>query len=170
MARQLGDPGETQCLDLGTGAGLPGVVMALCWPGTRWVFLDRRSRSEAFVLWAVGVLDLGERARMVRGDAAELARDGRLAGAFDLVVARAFGPPAVTAECATGFMRVGSRLVVSEPEVDDPGRWPPAPLAALGLAVRATGTAPRFVDIAKVAPHGERYPRRPAAMRRDPLY
>lgn len=170
MARELGDPGETQCLDLGTGAGLPGVVMAMCWPGTRWVFVDRRSRSEAFVTWAVGVLDLDERARIVRGDAAELARDVRLEGAFDLVVARAFGPPALTAECATGFMRLGSRLVVSEPEVDDPGRWPSEPLATLGLAVRATGGAPRFVDIAKVAPHGERYPRRPAAMRRDPLY
>lgn len=170
MARELGDPGEMQCLDLGTGAGLPGVVMATCWPATRWVFVDRRSRSEAFVSWAVGVLRLGERARVVRGDAAELARDARLAGAFDLVVARAFGPPAVTAECATGFMRVGSRLIVSEPEVDDPGRWPPEPLAMLGLAVRATGAAPRLVDIVKVAPHGERYPRRPAAMQRDPLY
>lgn len=170
MARELGDPAEIQCLDLGTGAGLPGIVMAMSWPGTRWVYVDRRSRSEAFVSWAVGVLGLGERARIVRGDAADLARDARFEGGFDLVVARAFGPPAVTAECATGFMRPGSRLIVSEPGVDEPGRWSPEPLEMLGLAVRATGGPPRFVDIVKVAPHDDRYPRRPAAMRREPLY
>ncbi len=170
MAHDLGDPGEVDCLDLGTGGGLPGVVMATCWPATTWVFLDRRPRSEAFVSWAVGVLELRERARFCRGDAVDLARDPALAAAFDIVVARSFGPPAITAECATGFMRIGGRLVVSEPEAVDRSRWPAAPLMMLGLAVQATGTAPRFVEIAKVAPHAERYPRRLAAMQREPLY
>lgn len=170
LAHELGDPGEVDCLDLGTGGGLPGVVMAACWPGTRWVFLDRRSRSEAFVSWAIGILELAERARFHRGDAAESARAPELAGAFDLVVARSFGPPALTAECATGFMRIGSHLVVSEPEVADESRWPGESLLKLGLAVQTAGTTPRFVQITKVAPHDGRYPRRAAAMQRDPLY
>lgn len=144
--------------------------MATCWPGTRWVLLDRRAGSEAFVSWAIGVLGLGERAGFRRGDAVELAREPALAGAFDLVVARSFGPPALTAECATGFARIGGRLIVSEPEVDDPDRWPAAPLSELGLAVRASAREPRFVELAKVAPHGARHPRRLAAMRRNPLY
>ena len=144
--------------------------MAICWPATRWVFLDRRTRSEAFVSWAIGALGIGDRAEFRRGDAAELARQRDLAEGFELVVARSFGPPALTAECATGFMTLGSRLIVSESEVDDPGRWPPEPLSRLGLAVRSTGSAPRFVDIAKVSRHEERYPRRFAAMRREPLY
>lgn len=120
--------------------------------------------------WAIGLLGIGARATFRRGEAALLARDPDLAGAFDLVVARAFGPPAVTAECATGFLALGSRLVVSEPEVPDPARWPAAPLARLGLAVRGRGSAPRFVEMAKLAPHEERFPRRPAAMQREPLY
>jgi 16S rRNA (guanine527-N7)-methyltransferase len=170
IARELGDPGEVRCLDLGTGSGLPGLVMAICWPTTRWVLLDRRSSSEAFVTWAIGVLGLDERSGFRRGDAAELAREPDLAGAFALVVARSFGPPALTAECATGFMRIGSRLVVSEPEVAEPDRWPTGPLLELGLAVRTSGRAPRFVELAKVAEQGERHPRRLAAMRRNPLY
>ena len=170
IARQLGDPGDVRCLDLGTGGGLPGVVMATCWPDTRWIFVDRRSRSEAFVSWAIGLLGIGARATFRRGDAAVLSRDPDLAGSFDLVVARAFGPPAITAECATGFLPIGSRLVVSEPEVDDPARWPAEPLARLGLAVRSTGVAPRFVEIGKEAPHDTRFPRRIAAMQREPLY
>lgn len=170
MARQLGDPGEIRCLDLGTGGGLPGVVLAARWPETRWVFVDRRQRSEAFVSWAVGLLGIAVRTGFRRGEAAALARDPDLAGSFDLVVARAFGPPAVTAECATGFLSIGGRLVVSEPELEDPARWPAEPLARLGLAVRRTGVAPRFVEIGKEAPHEARFPRRVAAMRREPLY
>ena len=87
-----------------------------------------------------------------------------------MVVARAFGPPPVTAECATGFLSVGGRLIVSEPECETEARWPGEPLAQLGLAVQVTGGEPRFVELLKVAPHEDRFPRRLAAMQRDPLY
>ena len=170
IARQLGHPGPVRCLDLGTGGGLPGLVMATCWPETRWVFADRRSRSESFVSWAIGCLGMAGRAEFRLGEAALLAREPGLAGSFGLVVARAFGPPAITAECATGFLSLGGRLVAGEPEIADPARWPEEPLARLGLAVRSTGAAPRFVEFVKVAPHEVRFPRRPAAMQREPLY
>ncbi|MXV91324.1 MAG: hypothetical protein F4004_11710 [Acidimicrobiia bacterium] len=170
LARQLTDPGEGRCLDLGTGAGLPGLVMATCWSATRWLLTDRRLRSENFVRWAIGVLDMGERVSFRRGEAAELAREETLAGGFALVAARAFGPPPLTAECATGFLALGGRLVVSEPEHEAATRWPSAPLRRLGLAMYTTGTEPRFVELRKVTPHEDRFPRRPAAMQRDPLY
>ena len=170
LARRLTDPGEGRCLDLGTGAGLPGLVMATCWPATRWLLTDRRLRSESFARWAIGVLDMGGRVSFRRGEAAELARQEALAGDFGLVVARAFGPPALTAECATGFLALGGRLVVSEPEHGTAARWPSAPLARLGLAVHTAGSEPRFVELRKVAPEEDRFPRRPAAMQRNPLY
>ncbi|MCY3785641.1 MAG: class I SAM-dependent methyltransferase [bacterium] len=170
VARELGDPGESRCLDLGTGGGLPGLVLASCWPATTWVFVDRRRRSETLVAWAIEQLGIGERATFRLGEAASLAREPALAGSFGLVVARAFGPPAVTVECATGFLGVGSRLVVTEPAGGDPARWPAKPLGRLGLAVGRTATAPRFVQIVKVAPQEARFPRRTAAMQREPLY
>ena len=111
-----------------------------------------------------------ERVSFLRGEAAELAREPMLAGAFGLVVARAFGPPPLTAECATGFLGLGGRLVVSEPEHETATRWPPEALRRLGLEMRSTGTGPRFVELRKVTPHEDRFPRRPAAMRRSPLY
>ena len=157
-------------MDLGTGAGLPGLVMAVCWPATTWVLTDRRLRSESFLQWAIGLLDIAGRASFRRGDVAELAREPGLAGAFDLAVARAFGPPAVTAECAVGFLAIGGRLIVSEPEHETESRWPDAPLARLGLALQATGTGPRYVELQKSAPHEGRFPRRFAAVRRAPLF
>ncbi|MCY4630910.1 MAG: class I SAM-dependent methyltransferase [bacterium] len=170
IAGQLADPGESRCLDLGTGAGLPGLVMAQCWPATRWLFTDRRERSESFVQWAIGLLGMSERASFWRGDVAELVREPRLAGEFEVVAARAFGPPPVTAECATGFLATGGRLIVSEPEHETGTRWPAEALAPLGLAIQAIGTGPSFVELVKVAPHEDRFPRRLAAMRRAPLF
>lgn len=170
ITRQLADPGESRCLDLGTGAGLPGLVMATCWPATRWLLTDRRLRSESFARWAVGVLDLDERVSFRRGEAAELAREPELAGTFGLVVARGFGPPSLTAECATGFLALGGRLVVSEPERKTTARWPSEPLSRLGLEMHTAGAEPRFVELRKVTPHEDRFPRRSAAMQRKPLY
>lgn len=170
ITRQLTDPGESRCLDLGTGAGLPGLVMATCWPATRWLLTDRRLRSENFTRWAIGVLDLAERVSFRRGEAAELAREPALAGEFALVAARAFGPPSLTAECATGFLALEGRLVVSEPEHETATRWPSEPLGRLGLEMHTTGTEPRFAELRKVKPHEDHFPRRAAAMQRKPLY
>ena len=70
----------------------------------------------------------------ILGAAAEDAgRDAEWRGGFDLVTARSFGAPAVVAECGAPFLRVGGRLVVSEPPSDGPTRWPVEGLAAVGL-------------------------------------
>ena len=170
MAEFLPDPGSARCLDLGTGAGIPGLVLATRWSATRWVFLDRRPRSETFVSWALGVLEITDRATVLCADAAEAAREPGLTAGIDVVVARAFGPPALTLECATGFLRPGGRLVVSEPAVEDPDRWPAGPLASLGLKVVRRAESPRLVELRKVSGQEQQYPRRFAAMSRRPLY
>jgi len=80
---------------------------------------------------------LGERVRVIRSRAEVAGHDPALRFQFDLVTARGFGPPAVTAECAAGFLRVDGRLVVSEPPEDRVSRWP-----SDGLACRSKSAAP----------------------------
>jgi 16S rRNA (guanine527-N7)-methyltransferase len=110
-------------LDLGSGGGVPGLVLALTWPGAQAVLLDAGERRCAFLRQAVDDLALGPRVTVVRERAELAGRDRRWRATFDLVVARSFGRPAVTAECGAPFLRVGGRLVVSEPplaSVDEP--------------------------------------------------
>ena len=57
---------------------------------------------------------------------------------FDLVTARSFARPAVTAEIGAGLARPGGMMVVSEPPTGE-ARWPEAALADLGYGI---GTAP----------------------------
>ncbi len=120
-------------LDLGSGAGLPGLVLALRWPEARGLLLDAGSRRGEHLQEACRELGLTDRVAVVVARAEEAGRDARWRGSVELVVARGFGSPAATAECAVGFLRPGGRLAVSEPPGGDPSRWDPAGLARLGL-------------------------------------
>lgn len=134
LARAIGDF-DGRMLDLGSGGGLPGLVLFDRWPDARGVLLDVQRRRCEFLTGAVATLEVGDRVSIECGRAEVLARKEHLRGAFDLVVARSFGPPAVTAECAIGFLRAAGELVVTEPPDADrrPERWDPAGLAVLGF-------------------------------------
>ncbi len=117
-SRDLADavgPFRGTFLDLGSGGGVPGLVLAISWPDAAGILLESQRRRCELLERALERLDLGDRIAVREGRAEDLARDPLLRGQVDLVVARAFGRPAVTAECAVGFLRAGGRLVVTEP-------------------------------------------------------
>lgn len=132
-------------LDLGSGGGVPGLVLTVQRPDLRLTLLDAGERRVAFLRSAVRELDVVERVDVQLGRAEALARETSLREQFDVVVARSFATPAITAECAVGFLRTQGALLVSEPvgsgDADsdaDPDRWPTAGLLSLGLLPGAT--------------------------------
>jgi len=165
-------PAPARFLDLGAGAGVPGLVLALEWPPARATLVDSRRRACAWLSEAVEELGLARRVKVACGRAEELARREDLRGAFDLVVARLFGPPAVTAECGVGFLAPAGRLVVSEPPEAHGERWPTAELAELGLAgpeIRRWGEVTAAVLTRHAAPD-DRWPRRTGVPGKRPLW
>lgn len=158
-----------RALDLGAGGGVPGLVLAAtAWPTTTWCLLDARARRTAFLREAVAALDLTDRVEVLTARAEEVAHRPTHRGRHDLVVARSFGPPAVTAECGAPLLRVGGHLVVSEPpDVPVAQRWPSPAVAELGLApaepvvsAEPGETPVHLVRLRLVAPVGDRVPRR----------
>jgi 16S rRNA (guanine527-N7)-methyltransferase len=123
-------------LDLGSGGGVPGLVVAALRPGDAVVLVDSSVRRTDWLRRAVGRLGWRDRVHVVTAPAEALAHDPAWRGTRRAVVARSFAPPMVTAEVAAGLLQVGGLLVVSEPPVGDPVRWPAAELAALGLRRR----------------------------------
>lgn len=164
--------GGVPAVDLGTGSGLPGLVLAVAFPATSWLLVDGRERSTGFVAEAVGELRMDDRVRVRTVRAEELGRDPDVRGRHRLVVARGFGPPAALAECAAPLLEVGGRLVVSEPP--DPGadRWPAEPLSVLGLVFdgREASAGPTVAAFTQVRPCGSTYPRRTGIPTKRPLF
>jgi hypothetical protein len=105
---------------------------------------------------------------VVQDRAERAARQVDLRGAFDLVVARSFGPPAATAECGCAFLRPGGHLVVSEPPGESGDRWPPDALGALGLEDRGRHGVVRVLEQTTLAP--EVAPRRVGVPAKRPLW
>ncbi len=159
-----------RALDLGSGAGVPGLPLALAGPETSWVLLDGSQTRAEFLRAAVERLALEDRVE-VCAQRAEIAGRGVLREGFDLVVARSFGQPAATAECGAPFLRSGGDLVVAEPPGGRPGRWDEAGLAALGLKIGRQISSPTAYQILTQAmPCPERFPRRVGVPARRPLF
>jgi 16S rRNA (guanine527-N7)-methyltransferase len=163
--------GVHRALDLGSGGGVPGLVLAAALPRVEWTLLDGMVRRTTFLEEAVHALDLGERVGVRTLRAEEAGREARLRAQFDLVVARGFGPPAVTAECAAPLLAPTGQLVVSEPPESTGERWQPEGLAELGLVVDAViDGPPAFVRLRQAGAVPERYPRRVGIPSKRPLW
>jgi len=165
-------PGNApRCVDLGSGGGVPGLVLAARRPAWRWLLLDAQQRRTDFLADAVRRLGLGERVEVLRARAEVAGRDTRLRGAHDLVVARSFGAPAVTAECAAPLLALGGSLAVSEPPDGESTdvRWPADGLTRLGLA-RTGRPRDGWVVLRQEDVLDDRYPRTDGRPAKRPLW
>lgn len=112
------EPGDRAALDLGSGAGLPGVVLAVALPGVRFVLLEPRARRAGFLELAVDRLGL-ENAEVRVARAEDLVGE---APGVDVVTARAFAPLPRSWAAAHPLLRPGGRLVYFVGErTGDPG-------------------------------------------------
>ena len=163
------DPAAGSGLDLGTGVGIPGLALAGWRPEMAWTLVDASARRVRLVQAVIDELGWVGRVRAVHGRAEELARDPGWRATADVVVARSFGPPAVTAECAAPFVRIGGSVLVTEPP-DGPDRWSIEGLRALGLERGTSTVDPPVQELRAVAAPEDRFPRQPGVARRRPLW
>jgi 16S rRNA (guanine527-N7)-methyltransferase len=162
-------PDEGAVVDLGSGGGVPALVLALARPGLSWVLVEVRQRRAEWLATAARQLGLDDRVT-VRAERAEVVGRGPWRGRAAAVTARSFGPPAVTAECAAPLLEAGATCWVSEPPVAGPGRWPEDGLLLVGLARRASGEPPGWAGLDLVRPCPDRYPRRVGIPAMRPLF
>lgn len=85
-------PDGAGVIDVGSGAGLPGIPLALVMPACRVVLLEPLARRCAFLDEVVAELGLSERVTVLRGRAPDVANVGGLPFFADYAVARAVAP------------------------------------------------------------------------------
>lgn len=129
----LGQPGPAaRVVDLGSGGGLPGLVMAAAWRQTEILLIDRRQKRTDFLTRAVTRLGYGH-VTVRCADVADLVAEVASAAAapFEIVTARGFGPPEDTLRTAVKLLSATGQVAISEPP--DGRDWRPDLLAELGL-------------------------------------
>lgn len=163
-----GLPPRSMVLDLGSGAGIPGLVIAEARPDLRVVLLDSLQRRVALLIEAVETMGWTDRVEPLLTRAEDVGRQPEWRGMFDAVTSRSFGPPATVAECSAPLLKVGGQLVVSEPP-ETPDRWPAEGLAVLGLRDDGiVGSNMRVLRQILLCPAG--YPRRVGIPAKRPLF
>lgn len=158
-------------IDIGTGAGIPGLLAALELPESQWVLADadeRRCRAARAAVRSVG-LERRVTVEHIRIEALAARSDAR--EAFDGATARSFGPVSELAECGLPLLRVGGELVVSVTEETERHWRNPKLEPATGCVwARSWQTAHgRYLAVRRARPGPEELPRRPSSRRRSPL-
>ena len=170
-------PAEGRLIDVGTGAGFPGMVLALACPGLRVTLLDALQKRLRF-LEAVAEKSGAVNVVLAHARAEDGARQPELREAFDVAAARAVAPLPVLAEYLLPYVRVGGiALCWKGPALS--GELETGRRAAHVLGGRAEEAIPvRFpgrdwehslLPIRKLQPTPKAYPRKAGTPAKSPL-
>jgi 16S rRNA (guanine527-N7)-methyltransferase len=167
-------PGQAaRAIDLGAGAGFPGLPIKIAHPALRLTLLESAAKKTGFLEEVVERLALADVA-VVAGRAESVAHESARREAYDLALARAVAPLPVLVELALPFLCPGGVLAAPK------GSRAAQEVAAAAPALRACGgrllSAQRLLDspltlvlVEKVAPTPSTYPRRPGIPAKRPL-
>ncbi len=172
--------GIDRFLDLGSGAGLPGVPLALALPAERCLLVEARAKKAAFLERAILELGCRDRIAVVAERAEEVALRPAERAAWPAATARAVAPLAELIELALPLLQVGGVLVAwkgarleeelpaAERAAAIMGAAPPEVVEPAGSELRGLLGARRLVIVEKRRPTPAGVPRSPAVRRRRP--
>ncbi len=172
-------PPNARVVDVGAGAGFPGLPLKLVFPGISLALAESTGKKAVFLRHVVETLGL-DGVEVYTGRAEELAHWPELRGSYDLALGRGLARLPTLLEYTLPFTRTGGLVVAwkhggegLKAELDSARRA----LQVLGgrvksiYPVKATGLEDNrvLVVIGKVKETPEEYPRRPGVPRKQPL-
>jgi len=172
-----GTGGEPRVLDLGTGAGFPGLPLKIAFPVVRLTLLEAVGKKARFLQALVDQLGLTG-VQVLNARAEQAGHDPAHRQTYDLVVARAVAKVPILAELALPLVRVGGLVIAQK------GKDPSSEVESAHNAIEITGgrvrqilpvtvpglpAARHLVVLEKVSVTPDPYPRRPGIPAKRPL-
>jgi 16S rRNA (guanine527-N7)-methyltransferase len=166
-----------RAIDVGAGAGFPGVALKIAWPALHVTLLEATGKKAEFLRLLVERLGLPE-VTVVNARAEEAGQDPAYREQYDLALARALAEMATLAELTLPLVRVGG-LVVAQKGEDPIAEVETAQKAIVTLggqvqeivpvSVPGLAGARHLVILEKVSSTPQQYPRRPGMPAKRPL-
>ena len=163
-------------IDVGSGAGLPGVPLSVMLPEVRFTLMDSLNKRVEFLSEVCKTLELNALALHMRSE--DAGRNALYRERFDAAVARAVAPLNILCEWLLPLVKPGGRmLALKGPTAEDEAGEAAFALSELGGEIADIHDAPvpgrdwdhRVVEIIKTKPTPDKYPRRAGMAEKRPL-
>ncbi|MCL4371568.1 MAG: 16S rRNA (guanine(527)-N(7))-methyltransferase RsmG [Chloroflexi bacterium] len=173
LAFPPGDPQSLALIDVGTGAGFPGIPLKLALPGLHLALLEATQKKALFLSHVLASLGLAD-TTVLNGRAEELGQVAEYRERFDVAVSRAVAELAVLAEYCLPFVRVGGRFIAPKKTgIEEEVKSAQEAISILGgklmPPISLADPTRQLIVVDKVRPTPRAYPRRAGLPPKRPL-
>ncbi len=162
-------------IDIGTGAGFPGIPLAIVSPDKKFVLADSLNKRLKVINELASKIGI-DNIETVHGRAEELAKNKKYREAFDLCISRAVANLAVLCEYCLPFIKVGGHLLAYKgPDAEEEVKMAEKAIKILGgklieiVSVDLDGYDHNIVVIEKINKTPSKYPRKAGTPGKEPI-
>ena len=177
LVSKICDLKDKYILDVGTGAGFPGIPIKIFFPDTKLLLMDSVNKKLLFIEESIGKLGLNN-ISVIHGRAEDLGHDNNYREKYDIAVSRAVADMSVLSELCIPFVRISGEFIAykssdSDEEIHSASKaiqtLSGSDASISDVEIPDTGIFRKLVMVKKKISTAKKYPRKPGIPSKNPI-